>query len=50
MCLPALGGRIKMETDEIEKPDRAYMLAIPTSAKQSQNVESATKINNGINT
>ena len=33
MCLPALGSRLKLEIDEIEKPVRAYMLAIATSAK-----------------
>ena len=43
MCLPALGGRIKVEIDEFEKPARAYMLAIPTSAKKSQKGKSATK-------
>ena len=49
MCLPALGGRIKVEIDEFEKPARAYMLAI-TTAKKSQKVKSATKTNNGIET
>ena len=32
--MPALGNHIKVEIDEIEKPARAYMLAIPTSPKQ----------------
>ena len=50
MCLPALGGRIKVEIDEFEKRARAYMLAITTSAKKSQKVKSATKTNNGIET
>ena len=50
MCLPALGGRLKVEIDEFEKPARAYMLAITTSAKKSQKVKSATKTNNGIET
>ena len=35
MCMPALGGRIKVEIDEFEKPARAYMLAIPTSANKN---------------
>ena len=48
--MPALGDHIKVEIDEIEKPARAYMLAIPTSAKKSQKVKSATKTNNGIKT
>ena len=43
MCMPALGGRIKVENDEIEKPSRAYMLANPTSSNKSQNVKSTKK-------
>ena len=50
MCLPALGGRIKVEIDEVEKPARAYMLAIATSAEKSQKVKSATKTNSGLET
>ena len=50
MCLPAPGGRVKVEIDEFEKPARAYMLAITTSAKKSQSVKFATKTNNGIET
>ena len=51
--MPAPGGRIKIEIDEIEQPARAYMLAIPTSAKKSnksKNVKCTTKINDDIKT
>ena len=48
VCMPALGGRIKVENDEIEKAFRAYMLANPTSSKKSQNVKSTTKNNDGF--
>ena len=50
VCMPALGGRIKVEIDEFEKPARAYMLAVTTAAKKSQKVKSATKTNNGGDT
>ena len=50
MCLPALGGRIKVEIDEFEKPAGTYMFAITTSAKKSQKVKSATKTNSHIET
>ena len=46
MCLPALGDHTKIEIAEFEKPARAYMLAIPTSATKSQkykNVKCTTK-------
>ena len=44
MCMPALGGRIQVEMVGFEKPSRAYILAIPTSAKQkSQKVKYAAK-------
>ena len=48
--MPALGGRMKIEMDEFEKSARAYVLAIPASAENSQKVKSATKTNNGIKT
>jgi hypothetical protein len=48
--LQALGGRINIEIDEFETPARAYMLAIPTSAKESRKVKYATKTKNGIKT
>ena len=41
--MPTLGDQIKRETDELEKPARAYMLAIPTSTKKSPKVKSETK-------
>ena len=44
MCMPALGGRIKVENDEFDKASRAYMLANPTSSKKSKNVKSTKKI------
>ena len=50
MCLPAVGGRIKVEIYEFEKAARAYMLAITASTKQSLKVKSATKTNNDIDT
>ena len=43
MRMPALGGRIKVENDEFEKPSGAYMLAIPTSSKKSKNIKYALK-------
>ena len=43
-------GSLKIEIDEFEKLDRAYMLAITTSAEKSQKVQSATKTDNGIKT
>ena len=48
--MPALGGRIQVEIDGFEKPARAYVPAITTSANKSQKVKSATKTNNGIET
>ena len=45
MCMPALGGRIKVENDEFDKASRAYMLANPTSSKKSKNVKLVTKTN-----
>ena len=50
MCMPALGGRIKVEIDEFDKAARVYMVAGPTSSKKSKNVESPTKKDNGIET
>ena len=50
MFLPPLGGRIKIEIDEFEKPVRAYMFAITQSANKTQKVKFATKNNNGIET
>ena len=49
--MPALGGRIKVENVGVWKPSRAYMLAIPTSAKhKSQKDKSATNNDNDIET
>ena len=50
MCLPALGGRIKVEIDEFEKPARAHMHAIPHISQKIKERKSATKTNNGIET
>ena len=41
--MPALGGHIKIEVDEFEKPSRVYKLANPTSSKKSPNVKSTSK-------
>ena len=41
--MPVLGDHIQIEIDEIEKPARAYRLAIPTSTKKNQKVKYATK-------
>ena len=35
--MPALGDHITIEIDEIEKPVRAYMFAIPISAQKTFN-------------
>ena len=50
MCMPALGGRIKSEDDEIDKASRAYTLTNPTSSKKSEDVKSATKNNDAVKT
>ncbi len=50
MCLQAIGGHIKVEIDEFEKKSRAYMFAIPTTSKKSQNVNSVTTNSNGEKT
>ena len=50
VCMPALGGRIKVELDDFDKASRVYMLAIPTSSKKCKNIKSATENNNVINT
>ena len=46
--MPALGDHIKIETDEIGQPARAYTLDCSTSTKKTKNMKSATKTNNGI--
>ena len=48
--MSVLGGRIKVEIHEFEKPSRAHMPALPTSSKKSQNGKSATNNNDGIKT
>ena len=48
MCMPVLGGRVKVENDEIDTASRAYMLAKPTSSKKSPNFKSTTNNNGGI--
>ena len=49
--MPALGDHIKVEIDEIEKPARAYMLAMDQhQPKKSKNIKYATDNNNAIKT
>ena len=39
VCVPAVGGRIKVENDQIDEAYRAYMLGHPASSKISKIVD-----------
>ena len=42
MCMPRLGGRIKIEIGAFEKASRAYLRAAPTSSTTNKSVKSVT--------
>ena len=48
VCMPALGGHIKVGFDEFDRRKKTCLYTIPTSYKKSKNVKVVTKSNDGI--
>ena len=48
VCMPAPGGSIKIESDDMDKAPRTCMLANPTSSKKPQHKKAKTTTENEV--